>query len=397
MEKERGKLSIHFIISILLMLVIGVVAAFLYPLTTTERLRCIFTFVLMLLLYIFSELRSTAIQDFLYDNQVHRARFYYVFCILFGVGSLFPLFTSGGWPLLTYALVLMLLSNAFVGMVSYVTILSYLCILGQTDMATFLFHFICGMSVIVLFSLLNETFKVEMPMFLSLLCYVFATAAHLIVTQNVHFTISMLLVPGIGLFVNGIMMFIFLWYMNVRVISTKKSQFQDINDPDYPLMQLLKNTDESLYYEAIHTAYLCNKIATRLQMNADIVRGAGFYLHADKCTENEATEDVRRLLEEYHIPEEMIQTILDAKGEKRVHTKEGAVVVMADLVIRAILSLIRKDPQKKQKLQYDVIISGLFDLKIRNHYFDECNISYQEMVSMRTILTKEDLYYELLH
>lgn len=376
--------------SLFIILAIGAVAAYLYLSAYTLVYQGIAALMLMLFLCFFSQLREQH-NNALVNNKV----FYILFVSLFVVSMSFPLFTSGGWPFLFIALALSLTGGVFRGLVSYMTIVCFVCFISQTDMNTFMFYFICGISVIVLFSMLEEGFKIGIPLILSILIYVVASSCNLLITQNLNLSFYMILVPIIGLFINLVLMLIFLWIYHSVYISRKRETYIDINDPEYPLMQKLKESSENTYQESIHTAYLCNKISSRLGMNSDIVRASGFYLHVGVILQEDTIENEESLLREYAFPQLIIDTIKDARCEKKVNSKEAAVVAMSSLVIRAIMSVLHK--QNNAKINYELLISQLFELKLKSHYFDDCNISYKDLNSMKKILIKEDLYYELLH
>lgn len=390
---EKSKF-VYSIIFASLIIAIGSICAFLYPKTTDERLRCIVMLVSFCFLFVFSEIRSNILDDYLFDNAEHRHRFCITFVLLFCISCFFPLFTSSAWPFLFFALVLMLFSNALIGFISYTTILSYVCILGQVDMHTYIFHFFCGVCVIVLFSLLDEKFKIEFPLILCALMYSVSAAANLLITQNFNLSFEVLIIPAICLVANIILMFIFLWNMNVKIISVRHTRFAELNDPETELMHKIKESSEELYYEAIHTAYLCNKISARLSLETSIVRMAGFYHSAGISVGEDNSENLEKVCEEYSFPQEVTLVLLDYKSGKKVKSKEAAIVLMSALTIKAIMTLLRQNPNIK--IKYEDIISELFKRKLDSGFFSECSISYYEMQMMRKILIEENLYYDFL-
>lgn len=368
-----------------------------YNLGTLPTYRSLALLILMLFLCFFvNNLDEKASSNKNKNDYVGRNnRFYVSFFAIFALSILFPLFVSEGWPFLVIALVLLMFSTPLRGLLASTTILANACLLSQVDFGTFMFHFVCIIAVTAMFSTLNDYFKIQIPLLLSLLCYILSAFANVIIVQNANLSIALLMVPLIGLFINTVLMLIFLWYYYSAFVSKKRDQYIIINDPEYELMTKLKQKDEGIYKEAIHTAYLCNKISTRLGLNADVVRAAGFYLHAGRLIDNDDVQSTKSVLEEYHFPQDVTDAICEAKNEKYVLHKECCVAAMSDLVLRAIISLKAKNAEAK--INYELIITQLFELKTKSHYFDKCNISFSELNAMKNIMIKEDLYYELIH
>lgn len=352
------------------------------------------TVILFLLLLVFCESKSKIAGDYLYDNERHRGRFYQSYMILFALASAFPMFTKTGWPFLFYAVVLTLFSNSVTGMVSYVSILSYTCLLGQVDFNTFLVYFFSGMCVVILFSVLDEKFKIEIPLILSVLCFMVSLCANQIITQNANLSLQMFLVPMISLFLNIVLIFMFLWYINISVINREKNRFQEINDPEFELMEKIKEQGKEHYFHAIHTAYLCNKIATRLSMDVDTVRAAGFYHKAGIVKGEDNIDNLMDICKEYDFPEKVCDILKEYKKNSRILKKETAVVVMSDAVISSIMQRFTQD--KNAVIQYDEMIGQLFKNKMDRGIFNNCDISLHEMNQMKKILIEENLYYDFL-
>lgn len=393
-QSGNGKFLPAFLGACVIILLCSGACVYLYPLELSEQIRTMVTVALFLLLLLFSEIRSRIAGDYLYDNAAHRGRFYMAYVVLFALACFFPMFTRTGWPFLFYAVVLTLFGNSITGMVSYVSILSFTCLVGQTDFQTFLFYFFTGMCVVILFSVLDENFRIEIPVILSLLCFMVSLCANLIITQNANLSFQMFLVPLISLFLNTVLMIMFLWFVNISVINREKSRYQEINDPEFELMAKMKEAGKQHYYQAIHTAYLCNKIASRLSMDTDAVRAAGFYHGAGIIKGEDSLENLMEICREYEFPEKVCDILREYKQNGRILNKETAVVLMSSAVIDAIMSLFEQDHDAK--IQYHEVIGHLFQKKTEKGIFDKCNISIYEMNQMKKILVEENLYYDFL-
>ncbi len=350
---------------------------------------------LLLLLIQFVKARSRIVKDYLYDNDMHPNRFTVVFLPLFGLSCLFPMFTQMGWPFLSVAVALTLFSNAMIGMVSFTTLLTASCLLGAAPVPVFVMYFVCGLCAVTLFSVLDDSFRVEIPIILSCLVYVTSMCANTIIVRNSNLSFEMFVIPIISLFLNVVLMLMLLWYINTRVVTREKNRYVEINDPEYDLMTRIKEKGMQYYYHAIHTAYLCNKIASRTQVNTDIVRAAGFYHEAGVLLGENTKENLMAVLRvEYKFPPEVCEILIEYKKNGRFRHKETAVLFMSALVVDTLMELFAEDP--KAKVNYKELIENLFHKQMARGRFWECDITMEDMTLMKKILVEENLYYDFL-
>ncbi|MCM1538271.1 MAG: hypothetical protein NC254_07735 [bacterium] len=367
----------------------------LYGLETAEQIRTCVLAGLLLLLVQFAKTRSRIAKDYLYDNDEHPNRFTLVFLIAFGLACLFPLFTQMGWPYLSVAVALTLFSNAMIGMVSFTALLTVSCMLAGASAHIFVMYLICGLCAVVLFSVLDESFRVEIPIILSCMVYVTSMCANTIITQNRNLSFEMFVVPIIGLFLNVVLMLMLLWYINTRVVRRESNRYVEINDPEYDLMVRIKAQGMTYYYHAIHTAYLCNKIASRTGMDTDVVRAAAFYHEAGVLKGENTKENLMAVVRgEYHFPPEVCEVLSEYKKGGRLKQKETAVLFMSAMVVDTLMGLFAED--KNAKIDYKELIEGMFHKQTVKGRFSQCSITIGEMTMMKKILMEENLYYDFL-
>lgn len=397
-EKRTGKKAAALLRGIVEVAVPGGMTAgsvIFYGLETAEQIRTGILAGLLLLLVQFAKARSLIVKDYLYDNDEHPNRFTFVYLIMFGLSCLFPLFTQMGWPFLSIAVALTLFSNAIIGMVSFSTLLTVSCVLAGASSHVFVMYFLCGICAVILFSVLDESFRVEIPILLSCMVYVTSMCANTIITQNRNLSFEMFVIPVIGLFLNVVLMLMLLWYINTRVVRREINRYVEINDPEYALMTRIKEHGMIYYYHAIHTAYLCNKIASRAQMDADIVRAAGFYHEAGVLLGENTKENLMAVVRgEYHFPPEVCEILVEYKKGGKLKHKETAVLFMSALVVDTLMGLFAED--KNAKVNYKELIEGLFHKQTVKGRFSQCDISMDEMTLMKKILMEENLYYDFL-
>lgn len=366
-----------------------------YGLETAEQIRTGVLAGLLLLLVQFARARSRIAKDYLYDNDEHPNRFTIVFLVLFGLACLFPLFTQMGWPYVSVAVALTLFSNAVVGMVSFVALLTISCVLAGAPVHIFVMYLVCGLCAVILFSVLDENFRVEIPIILTCLVYVASMCANTIITQNSNLSFEMLIIPTIGLFLNVVLMLMLLWYINTRVVRREINRYEEINDPEYVLMARIKEQGMIYYYHAIHTAHLCGKIASKTKVDGDIVRAAAYYREAGILKGEDTKENLLAVVRgEYHFPPEVCEVLMEyKKGEKLKH-KETAVLFMSALIVDTLMEMFAED--KEAKVNYKEMIETLFRKQTAKGHFLQCDISMEEMTMMKKILMEESLYYDFL-
>lgn len=160
-------------------------------------------------------------------------------------------------------------------------------------------------------------------------------------------------------------------------------------------MTRIKEKGMQYYYHAIHTAYLCNKIASRTQVNTDIVRAAGFYHEAGVLLGENTKENLMAVLRvEYKFPPEVCEILIEYKKNGRFRHKETAVLFMSALVVDTLMELFAEDP--KAKVNYKELIENLFHKQMARGRFWECDITMEDMTLMKKILVEENLYYDFL-
>lgn len=367
----------------------------LYGLETAEQIRTGVLMGLLLLLIQFVKARSRIVKDYLYDNDEHPNRFTMAFLLLFGLSCLFPLFTQMGWPFLSVAVALTLFSNALIGMVSFTALLTAACLLAAAPVHVFVMYLICGICAVTLFSVLDDSFRVEMPIILSCLVYITSMCANTVIVRNSNLSFEMFVIPVISLFLNVVLMLMLLWYINTRVVRREKNRYVEINDPEYALMARIKEKGMTYYYHAIHTAYLCNKIASRTSVDTDIVRACGFYHEAGILLGENTKENLMAVVRvEYKFPPEVCDILVEYKKNGRFKHKETAVLYMSAMVVDTLMELFAEDP--KAKVNYKELIEEMFHKQTVKGRFLECDISIHDMTQMKKILMEENLYYDFL-
>ena len=146
---------------------------------------------------------------------------------------------------------------------------------SSTDL--FVIYFISGMAGVLLFSALDESFRVWLPLMIALMVQFIGLSLHEVLLVNEAFHPEMFLVPAVNILINLILLLILLKFFSFSIIYRTRDTYMDINDPECPLLVKLKEFSKEEYFHAIHTAYLCDRIAKKLSLDDAAAKAGGYY------------------------------------------------------------------------------------------------------------------------
>ena len=320
MEKNN-KVVWYEALIMLSMVLTGAIAAWLYDKTIYETVRVVILTVIASGCNVFALEMGKEQELFLYDNKdnLHRFTWFYLGSLLLSV--IFPLLPETGWVFLFIYVGLMLFSNQLTGLCAGSGLLMLTLLLqGSNSASLFVVYFLGGLVGVTLFSSLNESFRVGIVLFVSLLLQFLCLCVHgiLMVEESLH--ISMLLFPAVNVLICLILLLILLRYFSVGVINKTRDLYMDINDPECPLLVRLKEHSREEYYHAIHTAYLCDRIAKRLSLNDAVAKAGGYYHKIGILNGENNWENAKAVLEEYEYPQTVYRVLKEYldKDEKLV-------------------------------------------------------------------------------
>lgn len=396
MEKDKSTDRLQEAAMLILTAAISGVAAYLYGKTQIELVRIVLMAVIAYGCVIFAIEESREQDKMLFDNGANLWRFTLLYSLFLAGSAVFPLLPSGGWPYLVIFTGLMLFSNQVTGMCAGSTLLMITMLLGGSDSAeTFLIYFISGMTGVLVFSYVNENFKVGLPVMVSLMMQMVCLSIGEVLMKNELFSLQMFIIPVVNTMVCLILLLIILKFFSFSTIYKSRDAYMDINDPECPLLVELKTRSQEEYYHAIHTAYLCDRVAKRIHIDDAAAKAGGYYHKIGIIKGKSNWENTKEVLEEYELPEK-VQEILREYLDKdaRIVAKETTVLLLCDTVISSISYLFSKDPGVQ--LDYDKLIQAIFRKKWESGILDNSQISLWEIEEMKKIFVEEKLYYDFL-
>ena len=396
LEKNKDiikKGSISVATTFLLTLIVGFLS-YMLNCSVAEIIRNTITFLWGCFVIVFLWYQSSIQNNLEYDNKYHPIRFLVVFIICFFVSMGMVFAPTSTWVFLSIMVVLSMFSNPIIGLTSGNLLLLLTASLSSSStMYVFFLYFMIGLLGISFFRNLDLDFQVAGPMVLSGITSFVLQAAYIVIFENQPISFITLFMPLLNLFINMVLLVLILKYFSGLSMYILQDKYSDINDQEFPLMVELKSQNKDIYFEAIHTAYLAERIALKLNMNDKAVKGCCYYYKiSDKIITNEDGSSAN-IMDYYDFPQDMKDLIEECKNGI-YGSKESCVVLTSNKVIKSIL-LTSKD-FKDKKIPYNSIIDLIFDKFYDSDILNNCDISIRELRIMKNTYIEENLYYDFL-
>ena len=341
--------------------------------------------------YLFSETAGL----FIYRNEGKYDKFAVVYLGSMIAAIFFPWLPVTGWPFLVIFVLLGVFSNGITGMMAGSVCLLLAVNFAGGDLSVFWLYFISGLAGILMFSNLNDDFLVGLPVIVSLLVLILCLTANVVLFSREQLAVEQFTIPAMNMMICCILLLVILKAFSSSVIHKDQEKYMEINDPECPLLVQLKNMSKEEYYHAIHTAYLGDRIAKRLQLDDAAVKACGYYHRIGRLKGENTWENVSKICDEFHFPaytRKILKEYVD--GKEKVVSKETIVVLFADCIVSSILYLFDKDP--KAPLDYKQLIDTVFNKKLETDELWSNEISLAQLHEMKKIFIEEKLYYDFL-
>lgn len=344
---------------------------------------------------IYAYLLSEVLGLFLYRNEGKYGKFMLVYLVSLVAAVFLPYLPVTGWPFLVIFVLLGVFSNSITGMAAGSVCLLLAVNYSGGDMAVFWLYFVSGLAGILMFSNLNDDFLVGMPVIVSLLVLILCLTANEVLFSKEPLSMSQFTIPAMNIMICCLLMLIILKVFSTSVIHKDHEKYMEINDPECPLLVQLKDMSREEYYHAIHTAYLGDRIAKRLQLDDAAVKACGYYHRIGRLKGENTWENVSAICDEYHFPANTRKILKEyVDGSEKVVSKETIVVLFSDCIVSSILYLFQKDP--KAQLNYKQLIDTVFKKKLETEELWCNEISLAQLHEMKKIFVEEKLYYDFL-
>ncbi len=397
-SQKNSNMLTRIVVFMIMFAFAGLIAWFgsiLYQSETDHMIRNVVMVLAGTGIVIFSFTLSEISGFFVYRNEGHYGRFALTYLISLTAAVFLPFLPVTGWPFLVFFVMLGVFSNSMTGLAAGSLCLLLAVNFAGCDYAVFWLYFISGMAGILVFSTLDEDFKVGIPAIISMLVLALCLTANVILFAEEELSAAQFLIPGVNLMICFILLLVCLKIVSSMVVHRYRDKYMEINDPECPLLVQLKELSKEEYYHAIHTAYLGDKVARNLGIDDAAVKACGYYHRIGKLKGENTWENVSAICDKYHFPPKARQILKEyVDPDAKIVSKETIVILFADCIVSSILYLFEKDP--KAELDYEKLIDTVFKKKFETEELWGNELSLAQLYKMKKIFVQEKLYYDFL-
>lgn len=316
---------------------------------------------------------------------------------LFLAGSLaFPALPKSLWPYPAMFVGLALFGGRLAGICSGGMLLAVsvlLCKEAGPDL--FPLYFLGGLAGILLFSGADRSFRAIFPVLTVTMVHFLLMSIPAVLMEEEAFRLSMFFYPFAGtLFSLALLMAVWKIYCRIGPRGLKEA-CAELNDPESPLLELLKQCSKEEYLHAIHTAHLCDRIAKELGLNEDLARAGGYYHRIGILQGVTSWENTQTMIEGWRFPKavrSLLKEYLEGKGG--IVSKEGTVLLFADTVITSVSYLFSRE--QPARVDYQRLIEMICEKILESGELVHSVITLGELEKIKKILMEEENYYEFL-
>ncbi|MDR2044299.1 MAG: HD domain-containing protein [Clostridium sp.] len=347
-----------------------------------------------------------------YDNGEHLLRFW--ICFLAGLALSFACvyLPVSGWPYLAVFLTLSLFSDSVTGTLASSVLLMLTVLLKQEGSDVFFLYFISGILGVAQFRFLDETFKVWIPFLISLMVLFTCETAGLFFAAQGKPEPDQFVIPAANVVVSSVLLLGILKWFSAKVIFRYRMKYMELLDTqgeqlsafkqearkDEPFLESRPAASGRLYYQCMHTAYFCGRIAARLRLNAEALRCAGYYHKIGSILENAESGSVEAYLEAHGFPPQVREILREyLEPAAPLVKKEAAVLALAAEVVSAVMALLAGENGAAP--DYDRLIDEVFRKKTAERTPKSlcCSeLTQRELTQIKRIFKEEKLYYDFL-
>ncbi|MGN1147135.1 MAG: hypothetical protein ACI4TB_01850 [Lachnospiraceae bacterium] len=330
-----------------------------------------------------------------YDNGEHYVRFFIVYLLFLILAISCVYLPAAGWPFLVVFVGLSLFSNTVIGMSAGALLLTITTLLSGSGLEVFVLYFVCGIVGASLFRGLNDAYKIGIPVFVSILFLLTGETAGVVLYADETLKLELFLIPAMNVIISLILLLIILKVFSAVVIYRYRDRYLELNDTECALMKELKVKSKEAYYQAVHTAYFCERIAGKLSLDVDAAKAGGYYHGIGILCKENSWEQIEEKIAEYAFPPAASMVLKEYLDKNTpIRQKETAVLLLSDAIVSSFLFLFSRS--KSDSLDYNQIIETVFKKKMETGVLQECKISMDELTRMKRIFKEEKLYYDFL-
>lgn len=204
-----------------------------------------------------------------------------------------------------------------------------------------------------------------------------------------------LLYMGIRLFSETAAILILLKLTGKYCIYRDEDFYKQINNPEHKLLAQLKKNNKEVYMNAVHTAYLSEKISRKIKIDTALAKAGGYYHKIGVLEGTDTIENTLKVGRDNKFPKPLMK-LLEEYGDKKCGrlSKEAAVVQLSDAVVSYISHMFLENNDAVP--DYEKIIDTMISKKMHRRDWRGCELTVDELCKIREGLVEVKLYYDFL-
>lgn len=328
-------------------------------------------------------------------NEGHGIRYSLMTALCTGILSGMPYLPFLAAPVAAAAVILTVFSGGFCGLVSYLfLVVQYIFLSGLKAEQAMVLVF-SGLLGIVLFKSLDREFRYVGALFAFLVSDLVCCSIYYVTADLKADLGNSLMYAAIRLFSETAAILIALKCAGKYCIYRDEDFYKRINNPEYKLLARLKKTNKEVYMNAVHTAYLSEKISQKIDINTALAKAGGYYHRIGVLEGEDTLANTLKVGRECRFPQSLMK-LLTEYGDKKCRgiSKEAAVVQLSDAIVSRISFRFVKD--KYAVLNYEEIIDETIREKMRRRDWRDSELTVDELCKIREGLVEVKLYYDFL-
>lgn len=234
MEKNKGQTLKRIVVFGFMFMLAGIIAlagTILHKGEMEEMLRNTVMVMTGTGMVIFSFAMEEINKRFIYRNEGRYGRFSLMYLGGLLAAVFLPYLPVTGWPFLVIFVLLGVFSDTATGVMAGSVCLLLSVHFAGGDFAIFWLYFVSGVVGCLVFSMLDDEFRVMLPLFISLAVLTLCLTANEILFTPVKLSAAQFLIPAINLLVCCILLLISLKIFSSAVIHRNREKYMDITDP----------------------------------------------------------------------------------------------------------------------------------------------------------------------
>jgi len=259
----------------------------------------------------------------------------------------------------------------------------------------FLLYLILGLIVICILRISNKCFKIVWTIALVFGQYIilYAVFVMLMNEKGLYMLQSVSFLGGLAS--NTIVLLISMLVVDKTIVNKYKSKYNKLCNPEHELLTKLKEAAPVEYYNAIHTAYLSDRLTKLLYGDSLLAKTGGYYHKIGVLQSKNHVSKSIEIGKEYHFPPALIQLIREYTGcYESPKTLEAVIVMLSDAIVATIMYMFEKEPYRDP--DYDKIIEAVFKKKYESGILKDAGITLSMFHQMKEYYKSEVIYYEFL-